>query len=98
MNYVQLRVGWMKGIASLVSSSPLECFELYCSARIVTSKEIHLNDFVATLISTHGPRLKRLSIHRLPISLKVLYDVCSGFTNLEHLFVFVEEPYLVSVF
>lgn len=81
----------MKDVSSLVSSSPLEYFQLYCSAVFVNLKTIQLDDFVATLISTHGSRLRRFSIHRLPISLKALYEVCTEFPNLEHLFVVVEQ-------
>jgi hypothetical protein len=88
----------MEGIPSLVSSSPLEYFQLNCSAMIPVSEESGLDDFVATLISTHGPRLKGLSINRLPISPKALYDVCAGFVNLEHLFVFLEQMDPVSAY
>lgn len=58
--------------------------------------EAQLDDFVTDLISAHGPRLKRFSLHRLPISLKALDDVCTGFTRLEQLFIVVEQEDLVS--
>jgi len=87
--------GWAKDILSLVSSSPLEYFQLYGTTTI-EDKEAQLDDLVTTLISVHGSRLKRLSLHRLPISLKVLDDVCTSFTNLEQLFVVVEQEALVG--
>lgn len=97
IDYALSKSSWKKDIPSLVSSSPLERFELYYYTAIIRDpKEIQLDDLVTTLISTHGPRLMRFSIHRLPISLKALYDVCTEFTNLEHLFVSVEEKDLVS--
>lgn len=86
----------MEDMPELVSSSPLECLQLHCTTIIEKLEETQLDGLVATLISTHGPRLKHLSMHRLPISLKVLHDVCTGFKNLEHLFVVVEPTDLVS--
>ena len=59
-------------------------------------EEAQLDDFVIALISGHGSRLKRFSLHRLPISLEALYDVCTGFVNLEQLFIVVEQEDLVG--
>ena len=86
---------WVKDIPSLVSSSPLEYFQLY-GTTVIKDEEVQLDGFVTSLISIHGSRLKRFSLHRLPISLKALDDVCAGFTNLEQLFVVVEQGDLVS--
>ena len=88
---------WVEHIASLASSSPLEYFQLYGTT--ITrglQREIQLDDFVAALVSAHGPRLKRFSLHRLPISLKALDGVCTGFTDLEHLFIVVGQEDLVG--
>ena len=79
----------------MVSLSPLEYLQLYGTATI-RDKEARLDHFVTGLISVHGSRLKRLSLHRLPLSLKALDDVCTGFTNLEQLFTAVEQEHLVS--
>ena len=86
---------WAEDIPSLVSSSPLEYLQLY-GTTVVSDKEARLDDFVTSLISVHGSRLKRFSLHRLPISLKALNDVCTGFTNLEQLFIVIEREDLVS--
>ena len=86
----------MKDIPELVSSSPLEYFQLSSTPLVEDLKGIQLDDFVATLISAHGPRLKRFSINRLPISLETLHEICAGFTNLEQLFTVVEREDLVS--
>ncbi|KAF9645469.1 hypothetical protein BDM02DRAFT_3181243 [Thelephora ganbajun] len=86
---------WVKDIPSLVSSSPLEYFQLY-GTTVIKDQEARLDDFVAALISVHGPHLRRFSLHRLPISLKALDDVCTGFTNLEQLFIVVEQEDLVN--
>ena len=93
INYPLWNSLWAKDIPSLVSSSPLECLQLYAATVI---KEGRLDDFVTSLISVHGSRLKRLSLHRLPISLKALDEVCTGFINLEQLFIAVEQEGLVS--
>jgi len=81
---------WVVDIPSLISSSPLESFQLYCTTVFMAFRNIQLDGFIAALVSTHGPRLKHLSVHRLPISMKAFHDVCAGFTNLEHLFVVVD--------
>ena len=88
----------MKGLHSFISSSPLEYIQLYSNTTIFGPEleENNLDGFFALLISTHGPRLKGIFIYRLPITMKVLHDVCAGFTNLEHLFVFVKKVDLVS--
>lgn len=98
INYALLRSAWMKDIPELVSSSPLEYFHLYSTPLAEDLKGIELDDFVTALISTHGLRLRRLSIHRLPISLKTLHNACVGFTNLEQLFTVVRGEDLVSAF
>jgi hypothetical protein len=63
---------------------------------VIKDKEARLDNLVTNLISVHGSRLKRFSLHRLPISLKALDDVCTGFMNLEQLFIVVEQGDLVS--
>jgi hypothetical protein len=73
----------------------LECFQLY-GTTIFRDKEARLDDLVASFVSTHGLRLKRFSLHRLPVSLKALDYVCVGFPNLEQLFIVVEQEDLVS--
>jgi len=79
----------------LVSSSPLEYLQLYGTTTIKDG-EVQVDNFITALISAHGSRLKRLSLHRLPISLKALDCACAGFKNLEQLFVAVEQRDLVS--
>ena len=90
-----LKSEWAKDIPSLVSSSPLEYLQLYGTI-MTKDKEAQADDFVTTLASVHGSRLKRLSLHRLPISLSALRNACVGFTNLEQLFIVVEQRDLVS--
>ena len=91
-----LKSKWAKDIPSLVSSSPLEYLQLYGITEIKDNGEVQLDNFITTLISVHGPRLKRFSLHRLPVSLKALDCACAGFTNLEQLFIVVEQQDLVS--
>ena len=56
-----------------------------------------MNDFIpARVVSSHGSLLKRFSLHRLPISLKALDDVCIGFTSLEQLFIALGKRDMVS--
>ncbi|KAF9781527.1 hypothetical protein BJ322DRAFT_1076731 [Thelephora terrestris] len=88
IEHVPLKLTWMKDIPLLVSSSPLEHLQLHAIAVLMDTRA---DDLVAALISTHGPHLKRLSLHRMTISLGVLDKACTGFTNLEQLFVFVRQ-------
>jgi len=74
----------------------LEYLQLYGTTEI-KNKEVQLDNFITTLISAHGSRLKRLSLHRLPISLEALDCACAGFVNLEQLFIVVEQQDLVSL-
>ena len=93
-----IRSAWRKNIPDLVSSSPLEYFKLYSTRLFREANRVQLDDFVATLIATHGQRLKQFSINRLPISRKALHDICTRFPNLEQLFVIVEPKDLVSAY
>jgi hypothetical protein len=93
IEHVPLKPTWIKDIPLLISSSPLEHLQLHA---IAVRLDMRADDLVAALISTHGPRLKRLSLHRMTISLRVLDEACTGFANLEQLFVFVSQEDLVS--
>ena len=91
--YINSTPGWTKNVPSLVSSSPLEYLLLYGT---ITIKGEEADDLVTAFISTHGSRLKRFALGRAPISLRALNEACTGFTNLEQLFITAARKDLVS--
>lgn len=84
---------WMDDVLNLLSSSPLEVFQLYSTGAFFESPTT--DEFWATLVSHHGRRLIRLSIHRMLISLKAIDNICMKCTALEQLFVVIEPNRLV---
>ncbi len=54
------------------------------------------DDLCAAIISDHGHRLKRFSVHRMRVSPVAVEDICHRCVNLEQLFVTMEQDSLVS--
>ncbi|KAI6122130.1 hypothetical protein EV401DRAFT_2056560 [Pisolithus croceorrhizus] len=65
---------WARDVYDLVSSAPLEAFQLYSTDKMVTG---------------HGSRLKRISVHRIRVNLATP-TICSQCPRLEQLFVETE--------
>jgi hypothetical protein len=85
---------WMHSVLSLLSSSPLEIFQIYSTGAFFESPST--THFWSQLVSTHGPRLTRFSVHRMLIGLDAIDDICTRCTALEQLFLVVEPASLVS--
>ncbi|PPR07496.1 hypothetical protein CVT26_013465 [Gymnopilus dilepis] len=79
---------WISGVIDLLSLSPLELFQIYSTGAFFESPMT--DDMWQKLISAHGTRLVRFSIHRMLISLEAIRDICIKCINLEQLFVVVE--------
>lgn len=87
---------WTPHIVSMLSSSPLEYFQIYCSGGYKLSC---LDDDLCTdIVSAHKGRLKRFSVHRIPLSLQAIEDICARCGELEQLFIVIERDSLVSIF
>lgn len=84
---------WISGVIDLLSLSPLELFQIYSTGAFFESPMT--DDLWNKLISTHGNRLVRFSIHRMLISLEAIQNICVKCGNLEQLFVVVEPSSLV---
>ncbi|KDR77013.1 hypothetical protein GALMADRAFT_225165 [Galerina marginata CBS 339.88] len=79
---------WIAGVIDLLSTSPLELFQIYSTGAFFESPMT--DNLWKQLISTHGKRLIRFSVHRMLISLEAINDICLNCNNLEQLFVVVE--------
>jgi hypothetical protein len=84
---------WMKDVLNLLSTAPLEKFQIYSSGPFFESPST--DHFWSQLVRTHGQRLVRFSVHRMLISLDAINAICVGCTSLEQLFVVVEPDSLV---
>ncbi|KAF7299495.1 F-box domain-containing protein [Mycena indigotica] len=88
---------WLVDILSLLHSAPLERIQLYGThGRSSESSSYSRNftkaadSFWTALLSIHSARLTRVSVHRMPISLRSIREVCLRCTALRQLFVVVE--------
>ena len=85
---------WMASVIDLLSTSPLELFQIYSTGAFFESPIT--DNFWSQLIVTHGKQLTRFSVHRMLISLEAIKAICVQCTNLEQLFIVVESSSLVS--
>ncbi|KII93204.1 hypothetical protein PLICRDRAFT_151711 [Plicaturopsis crispa FD-325 SS-3] len=83
---------WMRHVVDLLSKSPLEVFQIYSSGP--TFEATLADEFWADIVSVHGQRLVRFSVHRLHINMAAIDDVCRRCTALEELFVVAEQSTL----
>ncbi|KAJ2919166.1 hypothetical protein MD484_g1243, partial [Candolleomyces efflorescens] len=94
--------GWTKSVLHLLSSSPLERFQIYATSSSSASAnsdvavpqgpvDLTMAKFWTNLVAAHGHRLLRFSVHRMPIGLESIHQICSLCPNLEELFM-VAEP------
>ncbi|KAH9474448.1 hypothetical protein JR316_0012907 [Psilocybe cubensis] len=83
---------WISAAVHLVSASPLELFQIYSTGAFFESPMT--DDLWNQLISTHGRRLIRFSVHRMLISLEAIRSICRFCVNLEQLFIVVEPKLL----
>ncbi|KAF9785519.1 hypothetical protein BJ322DRAFT_1063599, partial [Thelephora terrestris] len=84
---------WKEAVSSLVTSSRLECL-LLCGSSRITDTGAQMDDFVTTLVSAHGSRLREFSLDRLLISPQALGDVCVGIKRLERLSIWIRFRHL----
>ncbi len=86
---------WTESVLSLLASSPLEVFQIYSTGAVFESPPTA--QFWRNIVSHHGSRLTRLSVHRMLIGLDSIEDICRRCTRLEQLFIVVEYESLVSI-
>lgn len=85
---------WTRDVGDLLSSAPIEAFSIYSTS---TSTWTPIPDeFWTSMVTKHGQRLKKFSVHRIHISLAALAMVCSQCPLLEQLFIVVAQNELVG--
>lgn len=86
---------WTRGVLNLLSASPLRHLEIYSASSGSVLQSAAADVFWTDIITAHGSRLTRFSVHRTPINLGIIEDVCVHCTALEELFITVEQDSLV---
>jgi hypothetical protein len=86
---------WILDVPALLSSSPLEEFQIYSTGPVFES--LPTVDFWMAIVNTHGSRLTRFSVHRMLIGLDSIEDICRRCPELEELFIVIEHAALVMV-
>jgi hypothetical protein len=87
---------WTTDVLNLLSSAPLEVFRIYSTGDLLDATA---TDYLWTsLVRTHGHRLKKLSVHRMLISIDSISGICLFCPSLEELFVLIEPHFLVYRF
>lgn len=90
-----LRQSWTQEIASLLSQSPLEFFHVSSLGGELSAGGLD-DEFCTNIVTVHGARLRRFSVHRLRMTLEAVKDICTRCPNLEQLFVVLDMNDLVS--
>lgn len=85
---------WMNNVLSLLSASPLKDFHIYSPGAFYEST--WTEQFWSQLVTTHGHRLNRFSVHRMLINLTAIEDICRRCPVLQQLFIVVEPESLVK--
>ncbi|KAE9407959.1 hypothetical protein BT96DRAFT_743267, partial [Gymnopus androsaceus JB14] len=81
---------WIREVAELLPSTvPLKTFQMYSSGTFIESPATER--LWSDLVTAHKDRLVRFSIHRMLISLRAIEDICRRCTQLEELFVVIEQ-------
>ncbi|KAJ7510664.1 hypothetical protein B0H11DRAFT_2168467 [Mycena galericulata] len=83
---------WMPSVTALLAPAPLEVLQIYPTSAFVQTAAT--DAFWRALITAHGARLTRFSVHRMPVSLPVIADVCTRCPALRQLFVVVDHEAL----
>lgn len=85
---------WISEVIRLLPDSvPLQTFQIYSSGSFIESPGTER--LWSNLVTAHKDGLVRFSIHRMLISLGAIEDICRRCTQLEELFVVVEQHSVV---
>ncbi|KAJ7349672.1 hypothetical protein DFH08DRAFT_996922 [Mycena albidolilacea] len=82
----------MHGLTLLAHAPLLEIIQLYAADPLFLhpTAAAETDGFWRALVDAHGPRLTRVSVHRMAISLRAVEDVCVRCPALRQLFVVVD--------
>lgn len=90
--HAQMSPDWETDVLTLLNPAPLEQFHISTIGGHVGSSLSE--EFCAAIVSAHGERLRRFSVHRMRMSIASIADVCKRCVHLEQLFVVVEQDAL----
>jgi len=86
---------WIKQMDDLLSLSPIELFQVYS---VITTNDSPLaNLLVSSMLSAHGHRLTKFSVHRIRLDLNTIREVCRRCPELNQLFITLSSRDIVSV-
>ncbi|RPD61821.1 hypothetical protein L226DRAFT_552408 [Lentinus tigrinus ALCF2SS1-7] len=80
---------WQQHVLDLLSNAPLQRFHISTVGGHVDHRLS--DDFCKAVVSAHGSRLTRFSVHRMRMSINAIGDICRRCTVLQQLFVVVEQ-------
>ncbi len=85
---------WQRDILNLLANAPLQQFHISTIGGHVNHR---LSDeFCKAVVSAHGERLTRFSVHRMRMGIDAIADICARCPALQQLFIVVEQDDLVS--
>ena len=87
---------WQRDVLALLAPAPLQQFHISTVGGHVDHRLG--DDFCSAIVSAHGTRLTRFSVHRMRMSIAAIEDSCARCVALEQLFIVVEQNDLVGVF
>ncbi|KAJ7474202.1 hypothetical protein FB451DRAFT_1088893 [Mycena latifolia] len=67
---------WLASISALLTHAPLERFQLYATRAFAQTPPT--DAFWRALVDMHGARLTRVSVHRMPVRLSAIADLCAS--------------------
>ncbi|KAI8989017.1 hypothetical protein BD414DRAFT_485715 [Trametes punicea] len=80
---------WQEHVLSLLANAPLQHFHISTVGGHVNHRLS--DDFCKAIVSAHGSRLTRFSVHRMRMSIDAIADICARCTVLEQLFIVLEQ-------
>ncbi|KAI0752600.1 hypothetical protein C8Q80DRAFT_1217127 [Daedaleopsis nitida] len=82
-------VEWQQHVLNLFSPAPLQQFHISTVGGHVNHRLS--DDFCSAIVSAHGSRLTRFSVHRMRMSINAIADICRRCVVLQQLFIVVEQ-------
>ncbi|KAJ7271162.1 hypothetical protein C8J57DRAFT_1508112 [Mycena rebaudengoi] len=79
---------WLASISAMLSSAPLEIFQIY--ATLGHQPSFSAESLWRDIVTVHGARLTRFSVHRMLVSMDTITDICTRCTALRQLFIVLE--------
>ncbi|OJT06821.1 hypothetical protein TRAPUB_2338 [Trametes pubescens] len=80
---------WQRDVLNLLANAPLQQFHISTIGGHVNHR---LSDeFCKAVVSAHGERLTRFSVHRMRMGIDAIADICARCPALQQLFIVVEQ-------